>query len=439
METIYIAVNGDDVGKGIGNAIASDDHETLGKLSQSVKDSHGMVEDWVQKIGGRVVTSSGDEGIYQIPSESLGELENIRSQYQKMSENTMTVGVGDSMSEASKALIYGKLNDKNQIVHYDPHIEDFLSSEEKYDDEEDDIPASDELEENIEYDNIESEGGEETTEMPEEEAVDEHEELVDTLESGDEEDLDEEASKQSDELESYKEEVDEPEHEEDMGAEEELFHDAAENEADEIDSDNVEADEEATEFGIDGKKEDEEDFQEIPNEEIENEMDEGINGKTDEEEGEISELSEEDIAPNDLEEENDEDGSGMLTDMIHGHLQSEEGMPEEGMSEEGMEVDSEENDAAIREDIARSLLTFKENKHVLEEAQSSNPELYEATITMLRNMIEMARKLGYSPDEQIEGMEAEDQLQQDFPENEQPEEEIPEEALGKKQIGKQVM
>ena len=128
----FIAVNGDNVGEGIGNAIVNDDHEGLSNITSKLKDAHGGIEQWVQSLGGEVVTASGDEGIYKIPLESFNEddLENVKNQYTESAGNTITIGIGDSMLEASKALIYGKLNDKDQIVHYDSHIDDYISEEE---------------------------------------------------------------------------------------------------------------------------------------------------------------------------------------------------------------------------------------------------------------------------------------------------------------------
>jgi hypothetical protein len=145
MDKCFIAINGDDVGKGIGNAVASDDYKGLSKLSQNIKNSHKMIEDWVQSQGGEIITSNGDEGLYSIPSGACSELENIKSQYQQMSQNTLTIGVGSSMSEASKALIYGKLNEKNQIVEYFPEIESYLSDEDEEDIPEDELPETDDI------------------------------------------------------------------------------------------------------------------------------------------------------------------------------------------------------------------------------------------------------------------------------------------------------
>ena len=75
MEFKYIAMNGDNVGEGIGNAIATDNHEELSKITGGLKAAHGAIEEWATSKGGEVVTSSGDECIVKIPSESYDESE----------------------------------------------------------------------------------------------------------------------------------------------------------------------------------------------------------------------------------------------------------------------------------------------------------------------------------------------------------------------------
>ena len=73
MNAVFLAVNGDDVGSTIGNAIATDNHTELSSVSGSIKDSHGKIEEWAKSVGGRVVTSSGDEAILQIPAEAVDQ------------------------------------------------------------------------------------------------------------------------------------------------------------------------------------------------------------------------------------------------------------------------------------------------------------------------------------------------------------------------------
>ena len=58
---IYVAINGDDVGSKIGEAIASDDHEALQNTSNSINQSHDMIGKWVESVGGKPISSSGDE------------------------------------------------------------------------------------------------------------------------------------------------------------------------------------------------------------------------------------------------------------------------------------------------------------------------------------------------------------------------------------------
>ena len=160
MEFKYIAINGDNVGEGIGNAIATDNHEELSKLTGGLKEAHSAIEEWATSKGGKVITSSGDECIVKIPADSFdeAELDSVKESYSDTSGHTVTIGCGDSMSEASKALIYGKMNDKDQVVEYDSSIDDYIAD---YDDSEE---SSDE-----EYEES-SEEAEEAELSPDEEA-----------------------------------------------------------------------------------------------------------------------------------------------------------------------------------------------------------------------------------------------------------------------------
>jgi len=435
METVFLAINGDNVGDSIGQAVASDNTEELSRISGSVKDSHSKIDEWVKSVGGRIVATSGDEGVYQLPSDALQELESIRSQYSATSGHTLTAGVGSSISEASKALLYGKYNDKDQVVHYEPSIEDYINQ-----DEEEGVPAEGELP---------SEGQvEEQGQIEEEAAVGIDEGSV-------------------------------PEHEQEMAPEENMIHDEMEQENDEVDGDIIEADEEA---GVedaqnnegeylkdsvgDSRYEEEEASVLNPEEAIEgiageeSEMD-GIDGDVDGQDPQAADNQEE-MMEEEEGQQAGEEHKNLLTNMISGHMGEEEGMeagqempmeeegqmpmeageipPEEGqempmeeemMEEEGqmpegqemapeemMEEEGQEgSDDELKSDITSALMSFKQNKDMLEETKQSNPELYTATITMLRAMIEMSKKLGFTDiteeapmeegEEQMEEMEEE--------------------------------
>ena len=141
MKRVYIAANGDGVGEQIGNAILSDDHQTLSGLSRKFKDAHSNIEKWAQKKGGEIVASAGDEIIFSLPEEALGELDSVKDAYSQASGTTLTIGIGETISQASKALIYGKLNDKNQIVEYEPQMDDYISDDEA----EEEIPTPEDI------------------------------------------------------------------------------------------------------------------------------------------------------------------------------------------------------------------------------------------------------------------------------------------------------
>lgn len=378
MVNKYLAFNGDDVGTTIGNAIAADDHKALKNTSNSIKRGYRAVEKWIKNYGGKVITSSGDEGLYSVPEQALEGLEQVRADYKKTSGHDLTIGIGDSMSEASKALIYGKLNGKNQIVTYNPHIEDYLSDEDLEEIDEDEALPKDMDEEQV------------GAEIPDEEVEGEElppEELLA------EEDMAAPAENKH---------PDEPEHEKDMLPQEELVHDAMENEEDEKDADNIEADEEMGDEGIDGQAEDEE--LPIQPAEMADEKDMEDNPAKD------------DYSYNDV-----------LSDMIHGHMEGEDQQPEEEEQPDAEGQDQEMHDE-LKEDIRTALGIFKQNKDMLEQARQTSPEMYEATVTMLRAMIEMSKMLGYGAEQDMVDQEAQDELVDQFPdantEEPQPEDEM---------------
>ena len=418
MDAVYIAINGDNVGENIGNAIASDDHENLEKITGGLKGAHDSIGEWVESVGGKIVTQSGDEGIYHIPPEAYdeNEIDKIREMYSEQTGTTVTVGVGESMSEASKALIYGKLNDKDQVVEYDSHIDDYISSHEE-DEELEDEELEDE--ENLSNNNLETGGdqdsiaendekaingesaSEETdetqddlglddeveepsdededdkVEMDADDLVDEHEDLVDTLESPSHEDDLEEAREQQAELEEYKEIADEDE-------------ESKEKISEIIDEGEDEAIIEVPEDEVDGDYGSEEMAEAQP--EHEKEMAEDEEFIHDAQENREDELDD-DIIEADEENRENEKKHGMISDMIHANMQG-----------------SEENNSELKQKIMQSLQSFKQNKAMIEQAKQADPEFYGSIMNMLQSMIEMAKQLNMNPEQDLENKNIEEEL-----------------------------
>jgi len=187
MSKVYCAVNGDQVGAKIAEKIKSNDPESVRQASADFNAAHAEMDRWVESVGGRVISASGDEAIYELDDSQLGQMESLIDKYSSKTGHTLTVGVGADMLQSVKAMTYGKMHDPGQIIEYDQEVENGLA--------------------------------------PQEEA--EAEQIA-----GDEEGQGEQ-----------------PEHEQGLSPEDNMAHDAEEQEDDEQDPDNIEADEESGEFG----------------------------------------------------------------------------------------------------------------------------------------------------------------------------------------------
>jgi len=121
---VFAAYDGDNAGRQAGRAILADDVEALHEISSRIELGHEVVKRWVQSQGGIFISGGGDEGIFQIPPDSVSSIEQLRNDYRFTADLTMTVGIGSTLSEAGKALMVGKFRGKNTAVQYDPSIED---------------------------------------------------------------------------------------------------------------------------------------------------------------------------------------------------------------------------------------------------------------------------------------------------------------------------
>ena len=436
----YVAIDADDVGETVGGAVLSNDTEKLSSISGKINSGIQIFAKWAEYNGGSVISSGSDEGIFEIPVASLDSLEELKEQYQKQTGFTVSIGIGDKISDAAKALIYAKVNGKNQIVDYSPEIEEAMKQSISGDmnqvdtdpnnklpggvgddTDESDLPK-DELDEGVEeekehtddkgvakeiatdhltkdpeyYSKLKEVEGDK---KPETEAKDEGlEEESEDFENPSKEDLDQDG--QPDESEAHgklseKEDLDEDgdiEHEEAMAAKSKQK----------------------------DKYSDEEDTEdEIPEDEEGGELSEALAAEMDDEQiGDEESLADEIIA-----EENE----------------SEESVPEEESSEEteGQSEEIPENEAesaeslddqALKQAIFESLQIFKQNKELLDSLSAQNPDLYNALITSLQAMIEMAKELGYggygeSAQELEQEMNPEDYLVEEEAQEEPSEEE----------------
>lgn len=127
QKTFFVAADGDSIGQKVGQAVLMDDLDGLKEISHSINAGQNMIIDWVESKGGDVISAGGDEIVAAFDEQiSDGELESIRQKYGAIVGATLTMGVGSLPSEAGKALLFGKVNGKDQIAHFSPEVEEKL-------------------------------------------------------------------------------------------------------------------------------------------------------------------------------------------------------------------------------------------------------------------------------------------------------------------------
>lgn len=125
---LYMAYDGDNAGRLVGQAVLANDEAALAEISSRIALGHEIVGRWVQDQGGKVISGGGDEGTFSIPDSAVNNVEQLRSDYQFTTQLTMTVGVGATLSEAGKSLMAGKFRGKDQVVQYDPSVDQDIAA-----------------------------------------------------------------------------------------------------------------------------------------------------------------------------------------------------------------------------------------------------------------------------------------------------------------------
>lgn len=120
---VYMAYDGDNAGRQVGRAILADNPDALHEVSNRINLGHEVVKRWVESHGGQFISGGGDEGVFSIPADAIHSVDELRADYQFATNLTATIGVGQTLSEAGKAMLVGKFRGKNQVVMYDPSIE----------------------------------------------------------------------------------------------------------------------------------------------------------------------------------------------------------------------------------------------------------------------------------------------------------------------------
>lgn len=386
MNRLFIAIDGDDAGRHIGQAVLMDDVQMLHDMSKKITAGAEAAAQFVQSLGGQVISSGGDEMVAMLDSGNEDKIEGLKAAFEQASGLTVTVGMGRTLSQAGKALIAGKLTGKNKIQNYDDSVEDILvqaheANVEGTADEEQAKMDDHYIADTMDQESSSEEGFESEEQMPEDDSMyeedfqtEDHEPQEFTEEMSDEQPIDEQQPTE--------------------GAEE--FDDEA--------HDMMQAPGSDEEMAIDG----EQGF--APEEDFNTEMSEENPDQTSDFEQETP-----------IEFEGDEVIDQASQDPEAEKAAGDEELPEIESEDPSADLSSELADDQGNEDImqriAQNLEMFKENKELLEQIKDQNPELYDSMLALLQDLIDLAKMIsGEEP-----GQEEAPQEDMEAPPQEQPE------------------
>jgi len=120
---VYVATDGDSIGTQVGRAGLANDEEGMRRISDGIHVANGLITAFVLEHDGTMITSGGDESNFSISGEKLSLLPNLREQWAEAAGATLSIGVGQQISQAGMALMGAKLRGKDQIVFYTPDLE----------------------------------------------------------------------------------------------------------------------------------------------------------------------------------------------------------------------------------------------------------------------------------------------------------------------------
>lgn len=426
-------LNGDNVGEKMSEHVMSNDAEGLKASSDSISAAIKQIIDSIENMGGTILSNSGDEVIASLDNADSDILNQIKQMFEGSTGHTATIAIGETLDQTAKALVYAKMNQPGEIVQYDPSMDEELAGEQGQEDSSSeqgqegeqepesnennqlaDSSQNDEQEESDEQsqDNLPvgNESDKKTVKMPVDEAVSEHEELVDVLNSPSHEDDKAEAEKQGQELDQYKEQQQE-------ANQEEAGSDDQEGQLNDMIQQDMES-EDNGEQSSESEDNGEEDFGDVNSED-----------GSEQSEDDIPFLNEDDIAQEGQEQDPNMEGQEQFQD---GSM-DEQDVGQEQEQEQSPEIQN------LKNQIGQSLMVFKENKQIIDSIEQSNPDLYAALHAMISSMVDMGNMLIGSPDESQDSQDGSMDEQSVYPEDEEMgqegQEQYPEQDMGQEDIG----
>lgn len=120
-KSVYLALDGDDVGRSLEYLILTNQDNALRVFSYSVADAIEWLSSELTKVFGAELVFKGGDNILctLIPGERfMEESDAMRGSFQKRAGCTLSIGLGASASEAYIALKFAKASGKDRMCTY---------------------------------------------------------------------------------------------------------------------------------------------------------------------------------------------------------------------------------------------------------------------------------------------------------------------------------
>lgn len=127
----FVTCDGDDIGQQVGRMSIADDIEGLQDIDKKIRAGSDVFVEWAESCGGELIGAGGDEVRVMVPEDCMDNLDEAIAEYKDLTGFTISVGVGDKISEADKALLIAKFHGKDQVVVWEPEMEDELDEAKK--------------------------------------------------------------------------------------------------------------------------------------------------------------------------------------------------------------------------------------------------------------------------------------------------------------------
>lgn len=121
MEELYIAIDGDDVGRRLEHSMLINDQNNLIDFSNRFNESMTWLERILeQTFQAQIIFNGGDNLLAKLQQNDfdLGKLTIIAKSFLAKSTSTLSIGIGTNMRQAYFALKLAKTSGKNRICNY---------------------------------------------------------------------------------------------------------------------------------------------------------------------------------------------------------------------------------------------------------------------------------------------------------------------------------